>query len=61
MLADRSGLTGTGRWFVAAMGKALAELCTVPLPESAVREARRQADLHRARWSERNRAGRTEN
>ena len=61
MLADRSGLTGTGRRFVAAMGNALAELRTVPLPESAVREARRQADLHRARWSERNRAGRTEN
>ncbi|MBX9359786.1 HEXXH motif domain-containing protein [Streptomyces sp. WAC04114] len=59
MLADRSGLTGTGRRFVATMGKALAELRTVPLPESAVREARQQADLHRARWSERNRAGRT--
>ena len=59
MLADRSALTGTGRRFVAAMGKALAELRTVPLPASAVREARQQAEDHRARWTERNRAGRT--
>ncbi|MFE8963418.1 HEXXH motif domain-containing protein [Streptomyces iakyrus] len=61
MLADRSALTGTGRRFVTAMGKALAELRTVPLPESAVREARRQAEAHRARWAERNRSGATGN
>ncbi|MBR8638990.1 radical SAM protein [Streptomyces tuirus] len=60
MLADPSGLTHTGRRFVATMGQALAELRTVPLPRSAVREARRQAEAHRARWSKRNRAGRTE-
>ncbi|EFL35440.1 radical SAM domain-containing protein [Streptomyces viridochromogenes DSM 40736] len=57
MLADGSELTDTGRRFVATMGGSLAELCAVPLPRSAVREARRQAEAHRARWTERNGAG----
>ncbi|MFQ6147806.1 HEXXH motif domain-containing protein [Streptomyces seoulensis] len=47
--ADR--LTPTGRRFVTGMAHALAELTGTPLPASAVREARRQAEEHRGRWS----------
>ncbi|MFF8016937.1 aKG-HExxH-type peptide beta-hydroxylase [Streptomyces sp. NPDC007929] len=59
MLADRSALTGTGRRFVTTMAEALAELRAVPLPQSAVREARQQADRHRTRWTARNGPGGT--
>ncbi|MFJ3308800.1 HEXXH motif domain-containing protein [Streptomyces sp. NPDC086549] len=54
MLAADRELTPAGHVFVAAMAQALADLRAVPLPASAVREARRQAERHLRRWRERN-------
>jgi HEXXH motif-containing protein len=48
-------LTPAGRRFVTGTARALARLGEQPLPASAVREADRQAEEHRGRWSERSR------